>query len=123
MMRSVDVTLATNTKESLVYANFAGFIIVGFVRVESPRKWKGTKIHVRSGHVGDGALTLPATFRDFIYRRCDMVQEIHQNISKEQRTRIKAALTGDSERVLKSHSLRALHEDVHVFGKEKVFRL
>lgn len=121
MLRSVDATPAVGRGGAIIYTKLERFIIVGFIDIESPRQWVGTKIHVRSGRVGQGNFTLPKGFGAFLLERCRMGAELQEGMSEKQKDTIEQSMRTNRDRLLTSETLQALHQDVRLFG-ENVFK-
>lgn len=115
-LRAVDVTLAAGDGGAVVYSNFAKFILVGFIDVPHPKHWVGTKVHVRQGHVGQGHVTLPNAFGDFLFARCRRYDEVKAQISENQQAKIAASMRKDLDKAAASKSFKALQYDVEMFG-------
>lgn len=102
----------------ITYTKLERFIIVGFIDVERPRQWVGTTIHVREGRVGQGNVTSPQGFGTFLLERCRMDQEIQGAIAEDQREKLAKSMRADKNRLLRSKTFQALHQDVQFFGEE-----
>lgn len=118
LLRAVDLALATGDGGAIVYSKFAKFILVGFIDVPYPKHWVGTKVHVREGHVGQGHITLPKGFGDFLFARCRRYAEVKEQISENQQAKIAASMQKDLDKVAASKSFKALQNDVELFGDE-----
>lgn len=115
-LRVVDIDIAAAKHGAFVYCKIGKFIVIGFVDMDYPKQWVGTKIHVRDGFVGEGDFTLPQPFGDFLFARSNRSSEREDAISEKQQEKIVASMQGNMERTAKSGSFAALDADVRLFG-------
>jgi hypothetical protein len=64
--RSVDIDAAWGGEDAFIYSKLGLFVIVGFINIERPKEWQGTKIHVRRGIIEPQHYTLPDSFGDYL---------------------------------------------------------
>ena len=88
------------------------FVLFGFIAIKHPRRWKGTKLHVRHGLFGQRDIELPSDLRDFIFCRARLVAEKYSQISELQRETIPKSYEQNPDRAAQSDTLRAMHHDV-----------
>lgn len=111
----------TNGHPLFVFSKMGRMCVVGFIGVKYPRHWKGTKLHVNSGHVG-GTVGLPVQFLDYLKSRAEKLQADYDAMSSRQRERISQAYHENEDRALDSELFEATLADVEMFGEEKTFR-
>lgn len=116
LLRAVDITVPASSDGAFVYCKFGRFVIMGFIEMAFPRQWIGTKIHVREGSVGQGKYTLPMTFKDFIFARCERIARHQELISPIQKAKIIERMRQDMECTANSGTFAALDADVEIFG-------
>jgi hypothetical protein len=94
--------------------------LLGFIGIDRPRHWVGTKIHVKRGVIG-GSLKVPVQFLDYMKERA--IVELHEKdrISKKQDKVIDRTYRKDPDRAVMSETFRALDHDVRRFGINAVF--
>lgn len=115
-LRACEVDLGGSNSGAFVYSKFGKFVLVGFIDMPKPREWVGTKVHVREGHVGQGHFTLPMPFGQYLFARARRSCELTQSISQAQRSKIDASYAKYPSRVAESDTLKALRDDVALFG-------
>ncbi len=121
ILRSVDIDAAWGGKSAFVYSKLGRFIILGFIEMPQPRQWVGTKVHVKHGAVGASNYTLPIQFGAYLMDKARRSADIQGRISEKQNKRIEESFRKGMDRATNSESLRAMSEDVRLFGS-KAFR-
>jgi hypothetical protein len=121
MLRNADMTPAFGKDDAFIYTKLERFIIVGFIEIRSPKQWVGTKVHVRAGRVCQG-FNVPFTFANFLLERCRIGATVKAEISERQKDKIAKSIRANSDRLLSSETFAALHQDVQLFGTDKVFK-
>lgn len=118
LLRAVDLDVVPASDMAFVYSKLKKFILVGFIDVRHPKHWGNTKVHVRGGYVGQGDVTLPMDFRDYLFGRARRYGELLAGISETQRAKIATSMRGNMDRVIASETFKALDNDVELFGDE-----
>ena len=116
LARAIDLDVARNQDSAMSYAKMGKFVLFGFVAMKYPRRWEGTKLHVRHGRFGQHDIELPADVGDFIVERARLAAEKYSQVSERQQTKIRQSYEQDPDRVLRSDTLRAMRHDVLMFG-------
>jgi hypothetical protein len=120
LFRVSDINVAASKNSLIVYSKFAQMILIGFIDVEIPKNWIGTKVHVQSGCISND-ITVPREVLDFIISQCNQLADQKRKISEIQQVMIEESFRKNSDRVIKSESFHALYQDVKLFGTDKVF--
>jgi hypothetical protein len=94
--------------------------LLGFIGIENPRHWIGTKIHVSRGVIG-GSINIPDQFLGYMKERATAELHEQDRISKKQKKVIKKTYRKDPDRAVMSETFKALDHDVLMFGKKAVF--
>jgi hypothetical protein len=103
-----------------IYVKMGRVTLLGFIGVEHPHQWVGTKIHVKRGTVG-GSIKVPIEFLNFTKEQARSWGDLNASISKKQKDVIKRSYDKNQDRAVKSETFDALERDVRFFGKEAVF--
>ena len=122
LLRSVDATPVASNAGAIVYSKLERFIVIGFIDINSPEQWVGTKVHRHSGTVGKGDFVLPKEFGDFLLGRCKMGLEVQEAMDDKQKKKIAKFLRTNMDRLRLSDTMQALRQDIRTFGKEEVFK-
>lgn len=117
LARAVEIFVAHAQDAIISYAKLGRFVLFGFVAVKHPRRWKGTKLHVRHGQFGQHDIELPADIGEFIFDRARLAAEKYSQISELQHEKIKKSYEQSPDRAVHSETFRAMHQDVLMFGK------
>ena len=117
LARAIDPYVAHTQDSAITYAKMGKFVLFGFIAMEHPRRWKGTKLHVRHGLYGQHDIELPSDLRDFIFDRARLVAEKYSQISEQQREQIRKSYEQNPDRAAQSDTLHAMHHDVSMFGR------
>jgi hypothetical protein len=117
ILRTVDLDAVRNSSTAFILSKFGKIIILGFIDVQHPKQWVGTKIHVTKGTIGGADCTVPRQLGDYLQEEARGFSAIHGNISPTQRAKITETMWKDLDRVAKSGSMEAMKRDVKFAGK------
>ncbi len=120
LLRSVDLDVVTSGKQAYVYIKLPYLLIIGFIKIDRPNDWKGTKVHVKSGILGSDEYVVPEFIFDHLIEKAERSDKIKDNISDKQTTKIEKTARNNIDRVISSGSLDALKGDINIHG-DKVF--
>lgn len=121
ILRSVDMDVAWFKKRAFVYSKMCRIIILGFIDEAQPNNWKGTKIHVHKGIVGETLeYRIPGNFIAYLKGRASKVRSSHEGISEKQWDKIEQTYSKNMDRAMESETLKATDQDVKMFG-DKAF--
>ncbi len=118
LSRTIDFDVAHANDSVFSYAKMGRFILFGFVGMEYPRRWKGTRLHVQQGRFGQDDIELPSNIGDYICARARFTAEKSSQISERQQSKIRQTYERDLERAAQSETLRAMHHDVLMFATD-----
>lgn len=116
ILRTVDPTVFRVGDRAFVYAKMCRFLLVGFIEMPHPRRWKGTKLHVSGGTLGNTHYSVPDDLWVAIRDRARGLMEREASISDRQRDHMDKALRRDMDRFVQSETFHAADEDVRLFG-------
>ena len=111
LARAIECHVAYTEDSAISYAKMGRFVLFGFVAMKYPRRWKGTRLHVRRGQFGQRDIGLPSEVRDYIFERVRVTAERYSQISERQRTKIRQSYEQNPQRAAGSETLRAMHHD------------
>jgi hypothetical protein len=117
LFRSSEMTVASNDRDAFTYAELGPFIILGFVAMPRPKQWVGTRVNTHGGILGPRNYVLPKPFDKFIVERAGLAARLQDQISDKQTAKIAETYRGNMDRVALSDSMRAMHQDVELFGR------
>lgn len=118
ILRTVDIDAVWGGENAFIYSKLGRFVIVGFVNMQRPLQWQGTKIHVRHGVLMPQTYRLPVQFGEYLMGQARKAAEVQSRISDRQNKRIEESLWKNIDKVANSESFRAMEHDVRLFGKD-----
>lgn len=122
ILRTIDSDAAfAGDKEAFVYSKMGRIVLVGFIEMPHPERWKGTKIHVSKGSLGVRKYSLPSKFGEYFFNRARESLELQASISAKQKLKIEESYREDQDRGINAESFKALDDDVNLFGHNAVF--
>ncbi len=63
-------------------------MLVGFVKIDNPHEWEGTKVHLKYGSLSCQSYKLPVYFRDYLFGRAKTTAKLADELSDRQKKRI-----------------------------------
>ncbi len=120
LLRATDFEIVTSTDLSFTYVKFGCFCILGFIEMQ-PKQWVGSKIHVKHGVIGATKYPPPVQLREYIKTRAQECQKINGQLTERQCKIINESYKKDMDRAAKSETIKAMTQDVVLFGEKAVF--
>jgi hypothetical protein len=116
LMRTIDTDIVRSKTANFVYAKLGRFIILGFIREDSPSRWQGAKVHVKTGRIEPRRYTMPKAFFDYINSKARMEAELISSVSPRQADRIDQAYRENINTFIASDAFIAMDNDIRMFG-------
>jgi hypothetical protein len=116
LLRAIHMDFVTSQHETFTYTKLGRLLFIGFLHGTKPRRWKGTKLHARGGHIGEGQVEVPGEFADFLNAKADSVAAALRGLSERQRAKIKDVFSSRSAEIVNSDILRAMQADLALTG-------
>lgn len=116
LLRGVEFDAACGKTTAFTFSKLGPIGLVGFINVSQPRQWEGSKIAVRSGHLGPRQYTLPRQFGEYLVDRANRHFELSGSISEKQQDKINETIRANIDKYASSDAFRALRRDVEMFG-------
>lgn len=116
LARAIEVYVAHNQDSAISYAKMGKFILFGFVGMQHPHRWKGTRLNVEYGLFGQDDIELPSNVGDFIFQRARLLATTSSQISERQQAKIRKSYERDLNRAARRDTLLAMDHDVLMFG-------
>lgn len=115
-LRTMQLDIVASKSMCFTYAKLCRVIIIGFIRVEAPRRWKGTKLHVRSGFIG-GDCEVPQLLFTYWNDKANQTAAALASLSEKQQKKLDEMFANaDLDALAESEVLRAMHADVQFSG-------
>ena len=118
LARGIEFYVAHTRDSAISYAKMGRFVLFGFVAMQYPSRWKGTRVNVQHGLFGQHDIELPSNVGDFIFQRARLAAEQYSQISERQQTKIRQIYERNPDRAARSETLRAMHHDVLISGTD-----
>lgn len=117
-LRAIDCDVIRSKTIVMTYAKMCRIALFGFIKFDEKDKWKGTKVYVKEGSIGEKDYCITDNIFNFLSARSNSVLEAMQNISQNQSDKIEESILKNIDRVKKSDFLKAMAQDVALFGDE-----
>lgn len=118
ILRATDIDAVTNSSEAFVYCKFPKMAFFGFIHINKPRDWEGTKLHVQRGKFGQQRTVIPQAVGNYMMAQGEKMGTSLASISEKQDEVIAKALMKDIEKTANSASFEAMQHDVRLSGKK-----
>lgn len=116
LLRTIQSDLITSKSLCITYTKLCKVIIIGFIRVSSPQKWKGTKLHVNHGVIG-GDCEISDTLLSYWNDKADQAAAALAAMSESQKSKVDQVFTNNTPNELaESEVFRAMCADVDFSG-------
>jgi hypothetical protein len=122
MHRAVDMYVAYNGANTITYAKLGRIVLFGFISMSHPKRWQGTKVHVRTGTLGADTYHLPGSIFEFFIDQARKMEQSQSRISERQRAVIHDAYEQNIDRLADSEVFQAMQQDVMMFGEAAFLR-
>jgi hypothetical protein len=114
LARTVDRDVAHDGRSAFVYAKMGPLVLFGVI-AQAENVWKGTRVGMRHGTVG-GDVVMPLQLFRHMLDRARRLPELAGGLSERQRAKVNAAFRADLDRARGSGTMRAVSQDVEMFG-------
>ncbi len=105
-------------EEMLCISKLGPLVVIGFIKVEAPNEWRGSKVHVVHGVVQPSRYEIPGVVLDYLLHGARGFEEANRKISETQAAKIRESVERDPERVANSDSFEAMLHDMELFGEQ-----
>lgn len=116
LMRAIDTDFVRGGNMAFVYSKLGRFIILGFVTLDYPKQWVGTKVHATEGLLEPRKYIMPRQLIDYLAVKARQMAEIRSNISERQRAKIDQSFRQNKDKLVGSDLMKAMQEDIRLFG-------
>jgi hypothetical protein len=117
LLRIIEINFGRNTSAMFVYSKIGRFAVLGFVQLDHPKQWIGSKVKLRGGALRHREYVFPAPFGEFLADRAKRVWDVMNAISEPQQRKINESIRSDLDRFANSDMFKAMKFDVEVFGR------
>jgi len=116
--RSVDIdAFHFGDQEACTYVKICRILLLGFIHLAHPSRWRDTKIHVRQGALQKQYYRVPSQISSFLYYKARRQQNLEQELSDRQLKKIDNDYRKNAKKFPESDMFRAIDQDYVLFGK------
>lgn len=115
LVRAIEIDLPRSDRNGFVYSKMGPLVLFGTIRI-TDNVWEGTKIRMKGGTLGSEQYTMPTQLRDFMCDRARRMHEIAGDMSARQQEKVSERFRKDLDRAAGSGTMRAMEQDVKMFG-------
>lgn len=114
--RTVEMDLVTAGSNVFVFSKMCGLVIVGFINRSMNYNWKGTRISVFGGTVGEHEMSIPKGFLNYFQTQGAKSMEVMNNLSARQKEKIDVDFEKSETAMLGSKTFEAILSDYVLSG-------
>jgi hypothetical protein len=116
--RSIDVdTFRFNGEEACTYVKICRVLLIGFISIAHPNRWRDTKIHIKQGTLQKQYYQVPDQVSNFLYYKARRQQSLEKEMSDRQLKKIHEDYLKNADRFTESEMFRAIDRDYILFGE------
>lgn len=123
LLRTVDLDVAAWNHCAMVYTKMGRLILFGFLTAQERRQWVGTRLHVREGQIGAKEYKVPFFALAKINDMAEISAKALASLSPGQSRKLQEAFLNNAGRMRKSEAIRALRQDIRLFGTQAAFQV
>lgn len=122
LLRTIDMDVICSEKSAFIYTKMGRIALFGVINDPNINYWKGTKMHVKHGVLGNTNCRLPMNIYEYINDRSNKVAQSLAGISTKQRSKINSLLEKElkerPDELTSSEPFIAMVHDVELSGNE-----
>ena len=116
LLRMIEIDAGANSSTAFIFSKFGRIGLMGFVDLQEPEHWSGSKIRLRGGRISPRVYTLPHQFGEYLGSRAQRVWDAQAQTSPAQKKKIKTAFLSNLDAFANSQLREAVELDVRLFG-------
>jgi hypothetical protein len=116
ILRSIDIDVPCSKKEAYIYLKIGRIFIFGFIKIQNPKNWHQTKIHVKNGTLLNKHYKIPKEIVDFIFYKARKGFKTQQKMSEKQWDQIGKDYEKNIKHFGNSEMFKAIEQDYKLFG-------
>lgn len=120
LLRAIALDIAHTDDFTFTYAKMGPVAILGFTELRNPKEWPSSKVHVHHGEIGGNRYSFPNALWRYWEDKAQRYAAITEEMSEWQQSIANQstanAIETDKERLENSHWLKAMQQDVELFG-------
>jgi hypothetical protein len=113
----VQMDVPSSTTSVFTYAKLCRVIIFGFIEMDEPLVWRGTKLHVNKGEIIPRRYVIPRSMVNYINDNADRARKALSALSPQQERKVDHAIKENLDELANSEIFRAMSYDIAQSGK------
>jgi hypothetical protein len=122
LLRIIEIDAGASSSTAFVFSKLGRLGLLGFVDLQKPGQWSGSKVRLRGGRITPRVYTLPRQFGEYLGNRAQRVWDAQARTSPMQKKRIKSAFQRNLDAFANSQLREAVEFDVRLFGDSALNR-
>jgi hypothetical protein len=117
LLRIIEINFGRSASAMFVYSKLGRFAILGFVQLDYPKQWIGSKVRLRGGVLKPREYIFPIQFGEYLADRATRVWSVMDKISEPQQRKVDEAIRSDLDWFANTDLFKAIQLDVEMFGR------
>jgi hypothetical protein len=99
LLRGVEIDLGRSPSVMFVFSKLGPLAILGFIQLDHPERWVGTKIKLRGGTIRPKRYSLPIEFGEYLAERATRSWNTMEKMSPAQQQKVDATILANIDRL------------------------
>lgn len=108
LLRAIEINFGRSKSAMFVYSKFGSFAVLGFVKLDHPKQWIGSKVRLRGGIIRPREYVFPIQFAEYLAERAKRVWDIMGEMSEPQQRKVDDAIRSDLGRFANTDLFKAI---------------
>lgn len=117
LLRVVQADVPTYSTSAITFTKLCRVLLVGFIDVDDPLAWRGTKLHVNRGEIRPRHYMIPGEIGQYMNEKADQTKNFLSSLSPEQDRKVDQSIQENLDALANSEIFRAMSYDVTHSGK------
>ncbi len=122
LLRVIEIDAGADSSTAFIFSKLGRLGLLGFVDLQKPNQWSGSKVRLRGGRISPRVYTVPRQFGEYLGSRAQRVWNAQAKTSPAQKKKIEAAFLSNLDAFANSQLREAVELDVRLFGDSALNR-
>jgi hypothetical protein len=118
LTRAIEINAGSNSSTCFIFSKLGPFGVFGFIEMQAPNHWKGTKVSERHGWFQPGEYTVPRQLAEYLSDRAIRTRRAAERISPSQQQKIADGFRSNIDQFAESGLFLAMKRDIEMFGPD-----
>lgn len=118
LLRTVEINAGCSDSIAFIFSKLGKFAVLGFISLEHPEQWSGSKIRLRGGSIKPRQYIFPIQLGHYLSDRATRAWNAMERMSDVQNEKVNATIRSDIDKFARSELRTAIEYDVALFGKD-----